>query len=218
MLDPLRLTIALTPLGLYFVLIGVLHRRRRPTIVSGARDLALLGAGTAGLALVGPIELFMPRSASIAELGPYLWAMLLTLYSLCVSLAALAAKPRLVIYGSLPWADLRIAIAAAVGELDSEARWAGTTVSLPHLQIEFYLDWSAGQATTVLTATTRHQNLAAWQRLHQSLAGHLPKRTERSWCALGWLAAGGALLAIAVRLIATRGNEMIERLYDVLHW
>ena len=95
--DPLRLTIALVPLASYGLLIGLLNARRRPFLTTGGADLAALAAALSGLILVGPIELFRPEAAS-AEFGSYVWLFLLVFYWLCVWLAVLLAKPRLVVY------------------------------------------------------------------------------------------------------------------------
>ena len=44
--------LAIVPLGLYLVGIGCLHLRRRPSLLQGSLDFALLAAGVAGLVLV----------------------------------------------------------------------------------------------------------------------------------------------------------------------
>src|SRR5690349_20902435 len=95
--DPLRLAIALVPLAAYFLLLALVNARRRPFVTTGGCDLAVLGAALSGMVLVGPIELFRPEAAA-AEFGGYVWVFLIVFYWLCVWLAVLVARPRLVVY------------------------------------------------------------------------------------------------------------------------
>ena len=48
-MDPFRLCLALGPLTAYLLLLSALNFSRRPRIVSGARDAAVLGLGVVGL-------------------------------------------------------------------------------------------------------------------------------------------------------------------------
>jgi len=136
--DPLRLAIALVPLASYCLLIGLLNARRRPFLTTGGSDLAALGFAFTGLVLVGPVELFRPEAAS-AEFGSYVWLFLLVFYWLCVWLAVLLAKPRLVVY-NISVEELRPVLAEAARAIDPQARWAGDSLSLPTLGVQLHLE------------------------------------------------------------------------------
>ena len=60
--DPLRLAIALVPLGAYFLLLALINMRRRPFVTTGGSDLAALGGALTEMMVVGPIELFRPEA------------------------------------------------------------------------------------------------------------------------------------------------------------
>ena len=114
--DPFRLSIALVPLAAYCVLLGLINARRRPFVTTGGCDLAALGAAMSGLVLVGPIELFRPEAAE-PNYGGFVWLFLIVFYWLCVWLAVLVARPRLVVY-NIRGEELRPALAEAARRLD----------------------------------------------------------------------------------------------------
>ena len=51
---------AILPAAAYLLALTGLHVRRRPSVLAGAIDLLLLAAGTAGLAVAGPLALLQP--------------------------------------------------------------------------------------------------------------------------------------------------------------
>ena len=66
MLDPLHLCIALGPLAVYLLVIGRINLSRSPFVTTGTRDAAALAVGIAGLAVAGPLELFVPYAAWVS--------------------------------------------------------------------------------------------------------------------------------------------------------
>src|SRR5262245_47168231 len=95
--SPFHLTLALTPLAVYLLLLALLNVGRRPFVTTGGRDLLTLAVGLSGFIAAGPMELFMPMAAA-NQFGAYVWLLLLTLYVLSVLLAVLTMRPRIVIY------------------------------------------------------------------------------------------------------------------------
>ena len=75
-MDPLHICIALGPLAIYFLVVGLVNLRARPFITSGAQDAAALGVGVMGLVIAGPMELFFPESAAV-QFGFWVWALLI---------------------------------------------------------------------------------------------------------------------------------------------
>ena len=170
-MDGFRLCLALGPLTVYLLLVAWINLSRRPFLVSGTRDLAALGVGVSGMVLVGPIELLLPEQAIYVYKG-YVWLLLVVMYSLCVSLAALLARPRLTIY-NFSLDQLRPLLAEAIDELDPEARWAGSSLALSKLKVELHLESSPALKNVSLVATGDDQSFAGWRRLHLALASRL---------------------------------------------
>jgi hypothetical protein len=175
MMDPFRLCVALGPLAVYLLVLALANFSRRPVVVSGARDTAGLGFATSGLLFVGPIELGL-QLLPIAD-PLYAWILILVLYALFVTLAVLLAAPRIVIY-NVALERLRPALADVVNELDSGARWAGGSVALPRLHVEFYLDEHAGVRNTSLVASATPQSYQGWRLLERALRAELRKSVE----------------------------------------
>src|SRR5919108_1397850 len=136
--DPLRLAIALVPVGAYALVLALVNARRRPFLTSGGSDFAALGIALSGLMFVGPLELFRPEAAT-REFGNYVWLFLLLFYWLWLLLTVLLARPRLVVY-NISNEELHAVLAEAAGRLDLEGRWAGNHLTLPGLGVHLHLD------------------------------------------------------------------------------
>ncbi|MEX2561248.1 MAG: hypothetical protein WD403_15100, partial [Pirellulales bacterium] len=137
-MDSFRLCVALGPLAIYLLLLGAINLSRRPFLVTGGRDLAALGVAVSGMMLVGPIELLLPEDA-VNLYRAYVWLLAIVMYSLCLSLAVLVSRPRLTIY-NMTVDELRPVLAGAIDVLDPDARWAGSSLSLPRLHVELHLE------------------------------------------------------------------------------
>jgi hypothetical protein len=171
LLDPFRLCVALGPVVIYLFLLAAINLFRRPLLVSGTRDAAALGLAVSGLALVGPVDLFLPVSASIA-FGPFVWVFAIALYALSLMLILLLLRPRLVVY-NISAQELRPVLASLAAGLDDEPRWAGNALALPNLGVQLYLEWAHGMRTVSLISTGNRQSNPGWRRLEGALAGEL---------------------------------------------
>lgn len=169
--DPVRFAIAVVPLAAYLGLLGLINLRPRPSVVSGASDLAALGIGVMGLVFIGPIELLRP-TAGTAQFLNYIWLVLLALYLLVIILAALVARPRLVVYNLTP-EELRPLLSEAAGRADATCRWAGDSLVLPKLGVQLHMDGFGLLRNTSLVSSGPNQNLEGWQRLAKQLRGSL---------------------------------------------
>jgi hypothetical protein len=165
--DPLRLSIALSPLAAYVLLLGLINLSSRPLVTSGGRDLAALGLGISGLVVVGPLELFFPELA-VEHLGGYVWLLLLGLYALLIVLLMLTLRPRLVLY-NMTVEQLRPTLANVVTELDADARWAGECLVLPRLGVQLYVEPFQAMRNVQLVSSGPHQSFAGWRRLERTL-------------------------------------------------
>lgn len=201
-MDSFRLCVALGPLAVYLLLLGVINLSRRPLLVAGGRDLAALGIGVSGLILVGPIELLLPEDA-INAYQKYVWLLLIVMYSLCVALAALLSRPRLTIY-NLSGEQLRPVLAEAINGLDPDARWAGSSLVLPRLRVELHVDPNPVMRNVSLAASGDEQSYAGWRQLELALAEKLKPAESPSnpW--------GMALALASLLIIGVMGWQMVQ--------
>jgi hypothetical protein len=203
-MDPLRLCLALGPVAIYLLLLGMINLSRRPVLVSGARDTATLALALSGLIVIGPMELFFPYSAA-ARFGDWVWLLLVALYVLSVVLILLLLRPRLVIY-NISVDKLRSLLADAVERLDADAHWAGDSLALPQLKVQLYIDNYPPLRNVSLVSTGSSQSQAGWRRLELVLLAALARaevpRNPRGW---SLLAAGLLILSgLAAAVVQNR--------------
>jgi hypothetical protein len=165
--DPLYFAVALGPLAVYLLLLGLINASRRPFLTTGTRDVAALGVAISGFVFAGPMELFMPQAA-VNRFGGYVWLLLLAFYVLSLTLIVLAMRPRIVIY-NISVEQLRPTLAEVVGRLDSEARWAGDSLVLPKLGVQLSVETQRVLCNAQLIAVGSQQSYAGWRRLELQL-------------------------------------------------
>ena len=169
-LDRLPLWAAFVPLGLYAFVIGAAHLRRRPVVIAGGWDWALLGMAVSGLMVIGPLALLQPAMGN----APWTVILLLLLFVLLVALGTLVSRPRLVIY-NITVDQLRPLLADVVSSLDASARWAGSTAALPSRHLEVRVDGHGPWRTVSLVAGGERHGAEGWnefcRRLRRELAG-----------------------------------------------
>jgi uncharacterized membrane protein len=213
--DPFRLSIALVPLAAYCVLLGLVNARRRPFVTTGGCDLAALGAALSGVILVGPIELFRPEDAS-ADYGAYVWLFLLVLYWLCVVLAVLVARPRLVVY-NIRGEELRPVLAEVARKLDPQARWAGDSLALPNLGVSLHMECFEIMRHCSLVSTGGKQDVAGWRRLsaeiRTQLAGLHVGPNPRS---LGLMITAMALFAVSILHMLNQPQQVAQAMKEMM--
>jgi hypothetical protein len=183
-------------------------------LTTGGADLATLGAALSGLILVGPIELFRPEAAS-AEFGSYVWLFLLLLYWLCVWLAVLLAKPRLVIY-NISIEALRPVLAETARNIDPRARWAGDSLTLPTLGIQLHLESFDLMRNVALVSSGGVQNLTSWKRLAGQLYQRLqPLRVEANPRALGMVLTALLLIAASTSHMLANPQHVAQAMQEI---
>ncbi len=193
-MDSLHFFVAIGPLAAYAALLGVVHVSRRPFVTSGARDAATLGIALTGVAVAGPLELFLPDSANRWFPGG-IWILLLLLYSLCLSLAVLLLRPRIVIYNIAP-GDFRPRFASVVQGLDADARWAGDSVTLPSINVQLTIEYQPWTRTIQLVSAGNRQDTIGWKRIESQLQREL-RELKSPPMPLGWTLLGlGLALAV----------------------
>ncbi len=214
-MDPLRLAIACVPLSAYLMMLGVVNLRRQPLLTSGAADLGALGAALSGFVFVGPIELFRPQALT-ADLGNFVWLFWLVFYWTGLALVVLVLRPRLVVYNA-SLEELRPAVAEAVSQVDSEARWAGDAVCLSRLGIQLHLEAFGVMRNTSLVSSGGEQNLEGWRRLRKAVSRSLKSIEVRpNPRAVSFFTMGGFLLAVSLTQLAAQPLEVAKAVGEIL--
>ena len=207
-MDPLHLAIALTPLTLYFVWVGFLNLRRRPSVVNGFRDITLLCLGISGCAIAGPLELFFPEIAPY-ENGLITWLLLVGMYLLLVTLIVLLMRPRLIIY-NLSAEELRSVINGAAIPLDPQSRWTGDSFLMPNLGVHLHVERHALMRTLQLISSGSAQSIEGWRRLEKEIRGELREKKSRPGIA------GMVLCSIATLMVALVAWSLTRDDYSVV--
>jgi hypothetical protein len=216
-MDPFRLCVVMAPLAAYMTLLAVVNFARRPVVISGATDLAALGLGVVGLLVVGPIELLFPRIPS--ELTAYVWLIVLLIYCLVLNLFALLGKPRLVVY-NVTLDQLRPVLSEVVNDLDADARWAGSSVALPKLNVELYLDDHPAMRNVSLVATSSPQSYTGWRTLDKALRAQLRARVESApnLCAVASLVVALCMAGSMAWLAYFHGRDIAQGFADMMRF
>jgi hypothetical protein len=204
-IDPFRLAIAAVPVASYALVLAAINARRRPLVVSGGSDLVALGIALSGFSFVGPIELFRPEAAT-ADMGNYIWLVLIVFYCLLLALVSLLSRPRIVVY-NVSQEELHPFLAETAARLDPDARWAGNHLSLPRLGVQLHLDSLDLMRNVSLAASGGDQNIDGWRKLTRALASSLTDvQVKPNPRAIGFLLV--AFLLFATSLTHLLGNPV----------
>ena len=216
-MDPFRLCLALGPVAVYLLLLGAINMFRRPFLVSGGRDTAVLGLAVSGLAIVGPVELLFPVAASVSFGATTVWVCLIALYTLCLVFALLMLRPRLVVYNIAP-SEFRPILAELAMELDSESRWAGDALLMPRLGVHLYLESAALMRNVSLRSAGPNQSHQGWWQLESALETALAEvKVARNPCGLFIVAAGVLLSAALLGVVASNPQGVTQTLAEIFN-
>lgn len=214
-MDPLHLCIALGPLGVYLLLLGIVNLVPRPLVTNGARDTAALAVAISGLVLAGPLELFAPQAAIIRLGIPLVLLLLLGLYALCTTLLILMMRPRLVIY-NITVEQLRPVLAKLVSHLDPETRWARDTLVMPKLHVQFSIETQAAMRNVQLVSIGSAQSFGGWKRLESTLRASLADlRTKSNSYGVSFLMFAVLILGMVAYWMAADRAAVAEAVRDM---
>lgn len=217
MIDYLRLSFGLIPLGVYLMVMGFLALRRRPTLLTSGQEALLLGFALMGFALIGPIELFFPTGA-YAALGQKTWILLIALYGLLVLLFALQRQPGWTVLG-LDSHGLRNLLGEILQKGDIEHAWLGNHLQISEWDLQAMIEPSRGfQGVSHLNATGKQRNVLGWYQLERLVVSSpLFSKARGTIGSANWvrslllLALGGMSLALATYWI-DKDMERLQRL------
>lgn len=214
-IDTLHTCLALGPLAIYLLVIGAINLSRRPFLVSGTRDAAALGLGLSGFMIIGPIELCLPEAASVS-FGPYVWALMLAFFAMCLMLGLLLLRPHLIVY-NISADQLRAVLADLAGRLDADARWAGDVLVLPGLGVQLHLSNSAAMRNASLTSVGGSQEVSGWQRLESALAAELARMSHARNTGGAILVTAGSLILLGLAAaVAYDPQALAQSLFEML--
>jgi len=157
--------------AIYLLLLGMINLSRRPFVTSGTRDAAALGIAIGGFVVAGPLELFLPETAAV-RMGFWVWPTCISFYLLCLSLAVLLMRPRIVIY-NVTFEQLRPSLADIVLRLDSESRWAGDSLVMPNLGVQLTVESQGMMKNVQLASAGKEQSFQGWRLLESELTAAL---------------------------------------------
>lgn len=214
-IDPLRFGIAIGPLTVYLLMMGIVNLMSRPFVTTGARDTAAVAIGITGMMIVGPMELFFPEGAAV-RFGAWTWLLLIAFYGLCVSMAVLLMRPRIVIYNTT-MEQLRPILASTVAQLDGKARWTGDSLLIPSLNVHLHLEGYSWLRNVQLVAVGHRQDFEGWRKLERILREAIrPVRTFPSLLGMVFSTAGIAIALGAWFMLAQNQAKVVAALNEML--
>jgi hypothetical protein len=215
-MEAVPLAVAVGPLALYLLALGLMNLRQRPTVIAGSTDAAALACAVSGLIVVGPMNLFLP-AAAVIRFGPFAWLLLLGCYGLCAVLYILVARPRLVVF-NISLDRFRSLLLPLAERLDHDVETAGDGLQMPQLSVQFHLEAAPAMRTVSLIATGDHQSYSGWKRLHRELSAELRKsEVRRNPRGFTLLACALALLGwTTLQLLQTPSAAIAQQLHDIL--
>ncbi len=216
-MDPLHFCIAIAPLAVYLLMLGIINLAGRPFVTTGARDTAALAIGICGLVIAGPMELFFPEAAA-SQFGPYVWLMLIVFYGLCVSLIVLLMRSRIVIY-NITSEQIKPILKNVALRLDPGSRWVGDSLSMPAKQVFLHVESTDLLKNVQLTAGGNQQNFEGWREIELGLVDSLrAMRVRPNMLGVMFLIVSGVLsLGTAIwmvsdqQAVAQAFQEMLRR-------
>ena len=213
-MDTFSACVALGPLAIYLLFLGTINLRRRPLVVSGTRETLSLGLALSGLAIVGPMQLFMPQEAA-TRFGPYVWMLLVCFYVLCLTLAIMLSRPRLVVY-NISLIQLQPMLEETARRLDAQATWAGKSLSMPSARVHLQLEDFSPLANVSLVATGDDQSISNWRRLAAALRGRLAEVPLATQPHGFWLTVWGLAILAALAFWVAEDPQTVARGLDRL--
>ncbi len=213
-MDTFSACLALGPLAVYLLLLGVINLARRPLVVSGTRETLSLGLALMGLAVVGPMQLFLPQEAA-TRFGQFVWLLLLGFYLLFLTLAVMLSRPRIVVY-NVSVERLQAVLDETARRLDAQATWAGKALSMPSAHVHLQLDSFSPLANVSLVATSDDQSIGGWRRLAAALRANVRDVPAAGQSQGFWLVTWGFAVLAALALWAAEDPQAIARGLDRL--
>ncbi len=217
MLDPFPATLALAPLILYLLALGLIRTSGFAWVTTGSRDLAAVLLAVSGLIVIGPMELFFPNTTA-SVLGVWVWIPLALLYGLFACLLVINTRSKVIIYGrTLDQLYPAFVRAAQSLEPDATINADQLQVYLPAVQVHLRLEYLHGHDCISVLAFEPMLPLAFWRdfrkRLRTELQTTSPPQPRRGWL---MLIVSVMLTLFLVRYAAMQPALLVEGFHDWL--
>ncbi len=157
--------VAVIPVAIYFILIGVMRLRTRPAGYNRLARYADARHRIAGMVAVGPMQLFTPPSA-IERWHAWVWLFLIGLYVLGLILILLSSKPRLIAYGLDP-IQFRSVLMESARKVDENSHWSADVLSMPTSGMQLAVEATGVSRVHQATHVGLLQNLEHWMQLER---------------------------------------------------
>jgi hypothetical protein len=214
-MNTFSIILAVGPIAVYCIVLGLIHLRRRPKVVSGVRDLACLGLAMIGLFLVGPAELFFPQAA-FNLFGASVWVALVVLYLFLLLFLILNARPSLIVFG-LDVDSLTTHVDFVLQQLDPSTRWLNHTFVAPTLGIQGVIEPAGMGKVSQIIGTKLEQNAIGWMSLGRALSSQLRNvPIERRVDGFRWLAVGAVILSMIGYTLVTKSTLVTNGISEML--
>jgi hypothetical protein len=214
-MNTFSIVLAVGPLAVYCIVLGLIHLRQRPKVVSGGRDLACLGLAMVGLFLIGPAELFFPQAA-FNLFGASVWIALFLLYFSLLLFLVLNTRPSVVVFG-LDVDSLTSHVDQILQQLDPATKWLNHSFVAPSLGIQGVIEPAGVGRVSHVIATKLEQNAIGWSTLGRALSSRLKTvPIERNIAGYRWLAVGIALLSMIGYTLVIKSTAITNGISEML--
>jgi hypothetical protein len=119
MTPAMQIALTATPLAVYFYALGVFHSGRRPRLIAGPIDVAMLAFGLGGLVAFGPFGRAVLGRLVGSEIGTIAWSLWIGVVVLWALVLAGSASLKVTVYHVSP-EDLNRAVQEALGQLEGK--------------------------------------------------------------------------------------------------
>jgi len=200
-----RIATAVVPIGMYFLILGLLNTRRRPQLLTGRRDFILL------IAALGPLFILPVLVYFAAPPGP----VLLGVAVLCAGIWALAPRGRTWVIYNISEAEAGRSVERALTTLRLEFRRRENGFDLVHRGATLQI----GSFTLLRNVSLRLRG--GGDRLARQFERELSRaisdvRVEAGPMAVAMLLVAAAMLVVPLTLVAHRAGEIVRLLTDLL--
>jgi hypothetical protein len=214
-MNTFSIVLATGPLAVYCVVLGLIHLRRRPKVVSGGRDLACLGLAMIGLFLIGPAELFFPQAA-FNLFGASVWVALVALYLFLLLFLILNTRPSLIVFG-LDVDSLTAHVDQILQQLDPGTKWLNHSFVAPALGIHGTIEPAGIGKVSHVVATQLEQNAIGWLTLGRALSLRLKDvPIDRRLDGVRWMTVGVVILSLIGYTLILKSTAITKGISEML--
>ncbi len=212
----LYMAIALVPISMYLIMMGMLKMRTRPLLTTGWRDTLAVGIAVSGLVAIGPMELFFPTEAA-ALWQHWVWAALAALYLLTLTLILLSSRPRLIAYG-LDVTSFQALLLTAAKAVDDTSFWEGQVLNMPNAAIQLAREPTGASKVHQVVIVGSFVNFMGWLELERSFVQQGRNlRCARSYAGLPLVLLGLTLMLLSVGPLVSAPDVAYAQLREFLN-